>query len=65
MIIDKSVDGSSKLLSRKWHDSSFEKHKHHLALVKPTLNMSSLNHLQTLNKKKGGLLEEERFTEIE
>ena len=65
MLLDKSTEGSSKLLTRRWHEESMERHLRKIAFAKPTLSINNICPKQKLNKTKGDIMQEERFTEIE
>lgn len=63
-IVDKSVTGPSKILTRKWREKDLTRHKQKLADMRPVVT----NHPSPpvfINKLKNEQIVEDRFTEIE
>jgi hypothetical protein len=63
-IVDKSVTGPSKILSRKWREKDLSLHRQKLAEMKPITQNHPSQQVQ-INKQKNEQMVEERFTEIE
>lgn len=64
VIIDKSVSGASKILTRKWRDKDFNMHRQKLENIRSVVT----NHPSPpvfINKLKNEQLLEDRCTEIE
>lgn len=63
-IVDKSVTGPSKILSRKWREKDLSLHRQKLAEMKPITHNHPSQQVQ-INKQKNEQMVEDRFTEIE
>ena len=63
-IVDKSVTGPSKFLSRKWREKDLSLHRQKLAEMKPITHNLPSQPIQ-INKQKNEQMVEDRFTEIE
>ena len=45
MLMDPSVEGPSKMLTRKWKEHDLELHQKKLSIAKPVMKLDSLSHL--------------------
>jgi len=63
-IVDKSVAGASKYLTRKWREKDMTTHRDRLDHMRPML-ACHVDHPVTINKHKTEQMVEERYTEIE
>jgi Hemingway/CFA97 len=63
-IVDKSVTGPSKFLTRKWRDRDLNMHRKHVAEMRAVVQCQPVPPV-FINKQKNEQLVEERFTEIE
>ena len=62
-MIDKTIEGPSKILSKKWRDNDMNIHKQKVIGARPYVNVEG--NLKKINKSKTDQLQEEKFTEIE
>jgi hypothetical protein len=63
-IVDKSVAGASKYLTRKWREKDITTHRDRLDHMRPMI-ACHIDHPVTINKHKTEQMVEERYTEIE
>lgn len=63
-MIDKTIEGPSKILSKKWRANDMSIHRQKVTEARPLVNCAD-NSSKRINKSKTDQLQEEKFTEIE